>query len=57
MFAGDIACAPTVSKTANCAHRAVIQHSTIRQFFCQSLVNATPNHLGERQATVASLGT
>ncbi len=57
MFAGDIACAPTVSKTANCAHRAVIQHSTIRQFFCQSLVDATPNHLGERQATVASLGT
>ena len=57
MFAGDVACAPTIAKTANYARRAVVQHSTIRQFFCQSPVDATPNHLGERQTTVASLGT
>lgn len=55
MFAGDVARAPTVMKTADHARRTVIERRAIRHFFRQSFVDATPNHLGERQAPIASL--
>ena len=55
MFAGDVAGALTVVKTADGACRAVIKRRAIRHFFRQPLVDATPNHLGERQTTIASL--
>jgi len=55
MFAGDVARAATVVKTADHTRRTVIKRGTIRHVLRQSFVDATSNHLGERQATIASL--
>ena len=55
MFAGDIACAPTVAKAADYTRRTVIKRRTIRHFLRQSFIDATPDHFGKRQAAIASL--
>lgn len=55
MFAGDVARAPTVVKTADHSRRTVIERRPIRHFFRQSFVGTTPNHLGERQAATTSM--
>ena len=56
MFARHVTCAATVVKTTYHPRRAVIQRGAIGRLFGQSLLDIASDDLGERQATLASLG-
>lgn len=56
MFARDVTRAASVAKPSDQPRRAFIQCAAIGPFFRQSLFDVTPDHLGEREAALASLG-
>ena len=56
MFACDVTGAAAVAKTTHRTRGAVIQRRAVGPFFGQSLLDIPSDHLGERQATLASFG-
>lgn len=57
MLAREVPDATLVAKTTDHTRRSVIEGSAIGRLFGQSFLDITPDDLGKRQATFASLGS